>query len=145
MSKYIKHDETAWPSVELPEVRMQMHKVSGWQTAQGQKVALKGVSTLSLRPRTYATLQSDPSKQRTLHMLMHMPLQPLCSRYLHFLICTPLLHVCFCPLNSTSASWTSKGPTSQAKNFCVIAAFSSAVHCSTRAIVQTCCPRCQLA
>lgn len=57
------------------------------------------------------------------------PMHPLCSRYLHFLICTPLCHFCFSPLNSISTSLVSKGPTSHLKPSTVIMAFISADHC----------------
>ena len=64
-------------------------------------------------------------------MLMHMPTHPDCSRYLHFLIWTPLRHVFFSPSKSTSTSFVSRGPTSHLKNMAVIDAFVSADHCST--------------
>ena len=59
-----------------------------------------------------------------------MPLQPAASRYLHFSMRTPLCQVSLRPLNSTSTSIVSSGPTSHAKTFFVILAFSSALHCS---------------
>ena len=58
-----------------------------------------------------------------------MPLQPAASKYLHFSIRTPLCQVSLWPLNSTSTSMVSSGPTSHAKTFLVILAFSSALHC----------------
>ena len=58
-----------------------------------------------------------------------MPLQPAASKYLHFSMRTPLCQVCLWPLNSTSTSMVSSGPTSHAKTFFVILAFSSALHC----------------
>ena len=63
-------------------------------------------------------------------MLMHMPTQPDCSRYLHFLIWTPLRQIFCCPSNSTSTSFVSRGPTSHLKKMAVIDAFVSADHCS---------------
>ena len=65
-------------------------------------------------------------------MLMHMPTQPDCSKYRHFLICTPLRQILVWPSNSTSTSLVSRGPTSHLKNMAVMDAFVSADHCTTQ-------------
>ena len=67
--------------------------------------------------------------RNTLHMLMHMPTHPDCSRYLHFLIWTPLRQILCSPSKFTSTSFVSRGPTSHRKNMAVIDAFVSADHC----------------
>ena len=62
-------------------------------------------------------------------MLVHMPMQPEASKYRHFLIRTLLFHFWTSPLNSTSDSCSSMGPTSQANPSVVIQALRFADVC----------------